>query len=124
MIQSRAHGTVPPFHSRSALGIRGSLVHAVWIIDDNVVATFSRSGRHGHYDSVSGAVIFETLLLILICPQLELPAPAVLIPVRLNQTAALHAVPRGEWFTIAAEQPPGLRMINPHPRGPEHGRQQ
>ena len=110
IIEARAHGTVPPFHCRCSLRVRRSLVDAVWVIDHDVVATFSRSGRHRHYDPVAGPVIFKSLLLVLIFSKLEPAAPALLIPVGLDQAATFQAVPDGQRLAVAAEQPSGFGM--------------
>src|ERR1035438_7718646 len=82
--------------------IRRRLVDAVGVIDYDVVAAFSRSRRHRHYDPVAGPVIFEPLLLVLIVSELEPAAPALLVPVRLNQTPAFHAIADRQWITVTA----------------------
>ena len=108
IIEARAHGAVPPFHRRRSLGIRRRLLDAVWVIDYDVVATFSCSRRHRHNDSVAGPVIFEPLLLVLIVSKLEPVAPALLIPVRRDQAPAFQAIADRQWLTVAAEQPSGF----------------
>ena len=55
---------------------------------------------------------------------LEPVTPALLIPIRLDQTAALHAVPDRQWLAISGEQPSGFRVLDPYPGGPEHAHQQ
>ena len=124
IIEARAHGAVPPFHRRRSLRIRRRLVDAVGVIDDDVVAAFSRSRRHRHYDPVAGPVIFEPLLLVLIVSELEPAAPALLVPVRLNQTPAFQAIADRQWLAVAAEQPSGFGVLDPRPRGPKHTRQE
>jgi hypothetical protein len=78
-----------------------SVRDAVWVIDYDVVTTFSRSRRHRHYDSVAGPVIFEPLFLILIVSELEPVAPALLIPVRLDQAPTFQAIADRQWLTVA-----------------------
>src|SRR5580704_10999338 len=45
IVESRAHGAVPPFHRGRALRIRFRLVDGVRVIHDNVVSALSGSGR-------------------------------------------------------------------------------
>ena len=108
-----------PFHHSTA-AVRsvsdGRLVDAVWVIDYDVVATFSRSRRHRHDDPVAGTVIFEPLLLVLIVSELEPVAPALLIPVRLYQAPAFQAIADRQWLPVAAEQPSGFGVLDPSPR--------
>lgn len=114
IIEARAHGAVPPFHRRGSLRIRCRLLDAVWVIHYDVVATFSRSRRHRHDDPVADPVIFEPLLLVLIVSELEPVAPALLIPVRLDQAPAFQAIADRQWLTVAAEQPSGFGVIQAH----------
>jgi alkylation response protein AidB-like acyl-CoA dehydrogenase len=57
----------------------------MWVIDDYVVSTFSRSRSQRYDHPVSGSVIFKSLLLILIISKLEPVTPSLLIPVGLEQ---------------------------------------
>jgi len=124
VIEARAHGTVPPVDCRRSLRVRRSLVDAVWIVHHDVVAAFSRSSRHRHYDSVASSVIFKSLLLILIVSELEPAAPALLIPVGFDQSAIFQAISYGQRLAVAAEQPPRFGEADPRPRRPENARQQ
>ena len=54
---------------------------------------------------------------------MEPVAPALLIPVRLDQAAAFQAIADRQWLTVAAEQPSGFGVLDPRPRGPKHTRQ-
>ena len=62
IIESRAHGSVPPFYGCSTLRIRRSLIRAVWVIDHHVVPSLSGSSRHRHYNPITGLVIFQTVV--------------------------------------------------------------
>jgi hypothetical protein len=70
------------------------------------------------------SVVFKPLLLVLIFAELKPITPALSIPVRLDQTAALQAVPDRQRLAIAGEQPSGFGVIDPYPSRPEDPREQ
>src|SRR5207248_1369655 len=117
------HGTVKPFHGAPPLGIRLGLIHAVRIIDDDDIGTFT--GRRTLYrgrDPRAGAIIIEAVLLILIAGELIAVAPVLLVPFRLDQASAFDAVAHAEIGRVTGEQPADVRVGDPDPGGPKRGR--
>src|ERR1017187_4161421 len=124
VVQAGAHRTCPPVDGRFALRVGFSLVNRVRVIDYADIATLTGSGSNGSDDAVTGAVVLEFLLLVLVFAKRKPVPPPLLIPRGLDQRAALYRIADGQRCVVAGEDPARLRVVYPPPRQPEHGCQE
>ena len=120
IVQAGGHGPVKPLHRPAPFGIRFRLVDAVRIVDYHHVGPLAGSrAAHRSRDAIAGAIVLETILLILITAELVAISEVLLIPVGLDQAPALDAVSHAQIGSIAGEQPSDMGPVDPHPGRPK-----
>src|SRR5579862_3487168 len=93
VVHARGHRDVPPVDCVLSCGIRFNLIHFVWVVTDDPVATLARDrASDGSREPVPRAVVIEAALGVLVAGEREDMAPARLVPGRLYQAAAFHGV--------------------------------
>ena len=119
VVQAGRHRSGPPVVGRDALGIGGRLVHRGRIVDADQHGAGARARPYRRGFAVARMIVLELRLFVLVGLELEAIPPAILIPVRLDQRAALHAVAHGVLRLVARVEEAVLGALDPHPGGEE-----
>src|SRR5215467_14345266 len=93
IIQTSRHRSVPPVDRTLSFGVRFRLIDGVRIVHYYIVAALPGPGRHRNDDAIPGRAVLKAVLLVLISCKLKAISPALLIPRRLDQSAAFETVP-------------------------------